>query len=295
MVDKDSSQVILGIPKGSLQKSTTDLMARAGYRIEVSSRSYYPAVDDPALNVRLVRPQDMSRFVEKGIIDAGLTGADWVQENESDVRVICELVYAKQELIPVRWVLAVPQDSDVQSVADLQGKKIATELVNVAKKYLAAHNVSADVEFSHGATETKAPDIVDAIIELTETGSSLRANKLRIVDTVMKSVTVLVVNHDSWKNDWKREKIENIAMLLQGAMLGRTKVGLKMNVGSDGLDAVLAKLPALRRPTVSTLADESGYAIETVLEEKVARDLIPELKRLGAEGIIEFPLNKVVL
>jgi len=284
----------LGIPKGSLQDSTLEMMQRAGFRVQIRARSYYPAVDDEELTVRLFRPQDMSRFVENAVVDAGLTGADWIAENESDVVKVAELVYAKQELTPVRWVIAVAEDSDVQRVEDLAGKRISTELVNVTRQFLQARSVSAQIEFSHGATETKVPELVDAIVDLTETGESLRANGLRVVDTVMESATWLIACKQSWEDSWKRTKIENLGMLFRGAILAQSKVGLKMNVPPDCLDAVLALLPALRRPTVSPLADESGYAVETVLDEKVARALIPELKRGGAEGIIEYPLNKVV-
>ena len=288
------SKLSLGIPKGSLQESTIDMMQKAGYRVEVRSRSYYPAIDDEELNCRLIRPQDMSRFVERGVIDAGLTGADWVAENESHVHKVTELVYAKQELIPVRWVVAVAEDSDIQCVQDLEGTRISTELVNVTRNYLAEHGVEAQVEFSHGATETKVPDLVDAIVELTETGSSLRANNLRIVETVMQSTTWLIANNESWQDGWKRKKMESLGMLFQGVMVAQNKVGLKMNVPEDALDDVLEVLPALRDPTVNSLAHENGYAVETVLDEKVARDLIPDLKRAGAEGIIEYSLNKVV-
>jgi ATP phosphoribosyltransferase len=288
------NKLSLGIPKGSLQESTIEMMQKAGYRVEVSSRSYYPAIDDEELGVRLIRPQDMSRFVERGVIDAGLTGADWVAENDSDVQKVAELVYAKQELIPVRWVVAVAEDSDIQGVHDLQGKRISTELVHVTRSYLAEHEVDADVEFSHGATETKVPDLVDAIVELTETGTSLRANNLRIVDTVMQSTTWLIANNESWQDPWKRKKMESLGMLFQGVMVAQNKVGLKMNVPEESLEGVLDVLPALRDPTVNSLAHESGFAVETVLDEKVARDLIPDLKRAGAEGIIEYSLNKVV-
>ncbi len=285
----------LGLPKGSLQESTFDMMARAGFNVYLSSaRSYYPDIDDPELVGRLIRPQDMSRFVEKGIIDAGLTGRDWVEENASKVVTVQELVYAKQRLSPVRWVLAVPENSKIRSVKDLEGKTIATELVNVTKRYLKKNGVRAKVEFSHGATETKAPDIVDAIVDVTETGSSLRANRLRIVDEVMVSTTVFIANKDAWGSDWKRRKIENMAMLFLGALVGREKVGLKMNVSQPNLEAVLKLLPALKEPTVSPLADPSWFAIDTVLDESVVRRLIPELKRAGAEGIIEYPLNKVI-
>ncbi|OHB38552.1 MAG: ATP phosphoribosyltransferase, partial [Planctomycetes bacterium GWA2_39_15] len=232
----------LGLPKGSLQEATFDMMKKAGYTVRVSARSYYPTIDDDEISVRLIRPQDMSRYVEKGIIDAGLTGADWVKEAGSDVRVVVSLVYAKQQLTKVRWVLAVPEDSTIRSVDHLQGKRIATELVNVTRQYLAERGVVADIEFSHGATEAKAPDLVDAIVELTETGSSLKANKLRIVETIIESTTLLIANHSSWKDDWKRTKIENLAMLFEGAIIAREKVGLKMNVPNGALEQVLKKL-----------------------------------------------------
>ena len=283
-----------GIPKGSLQEATIAMMKNAGYRVYVSSRSYYPTVDDSELSMRLIRPQDMSRYIEKGIVDAGLTGQDWVEEAGSDVRCIEKLVYAKQQLTKVRWVLAVPEDSSIQSVEDLQNKRIATELVNVTKKYLEKNSVNAEVEFSHGATEAKAPDLVDAIVELTETGSSLKANKLRIIDTVTESSTVFIANHTSWEDPWKRQKIESLGVLFQGAIIARDKVGLKMNISNEGLGALLKKLPALRTPTVSHLANIAGYAVETVLDESIVRNIIPELKLIGAEGIIEYSLNKIV-
>jgi ATP phosphoribosyltransferase len=289
------AKLIFGIPKGSLQESTIQLLLKAGYRVEVRPRSYYPAIDDEEIEARLIRPQDMPRFVEKGAVDAGLTGADWVAENESDVVAVADLVYAKQRLTTVRWVIAVPEDSPIQRVEDLDGKSVSTELVNVTQKFLAARGVDARVEFSHGATETKVPDLVDAIVELTETGTSLAANRLRIVGTVMESTTQLIASKAAWADAWKRTKIESIAMLLQGAVLGQSKVGLKMNVPDGALQKVLSLLPALRNPTVSSLAGKSGYAVETVLDESVARTLIPRLKRAGAEGIIEYPLNKVVL
>lgn len=289
------SRLVLGIPKGSLQQATCEMMARAGFRVRVSDRSYYPSVDDEELSCRLIRPQDMSRYVEKGIIDAGLTGADWVRENGSDVRVVASLIYAKQQLTRVRWVLAVPEDSPVKRVEDLRGKRIATELVNVTRAFLEDKDVPAEVEFSHGATEAKAPHLVDAIVELTETGTSLRANKLRIIDTVMESTTQFIANHESWQDPWKRQKIENLAMLFTSAIVACEKVGLKMNVPNECLEGVLKKLPALRKPTVSSLAEGAGYAIETVIDESVARRIIPELKRAGAEGIIEYSLNKVIL
>ncbi|MBM4053752.1 MAG: ATP phosphoribosyltransferase [Planctomycetes bacterium] len=284
-----------GLPKGSLQESTIDMMKKAGYTVRVSSRSYYPTIDDDEISIRLIRPQDMSRYVEKGIIDAGLTGADWVKEAGSDVKIVVNLVYAKQQLTKVRWVLAVPENSEIKSVQDLNNKRIATELVNVTRQYLAERGVVADIEFSHGATEAKAPALVDAIVELTETGSSLKANNLRVVDTIMESVTQLIANHQSWKDDWKRTKMENLAMLFEGAIIAREKVGLKMNVPGESLEKVLKQLPALRKPTISTLSEGAGYAVETMIDESIARNIIPALIRAGAEGIIEYPLNKVIL
>lgn len=284
-----------GLPKGSLQESTIGMMKNAGYRVHVSSRSYYPSIDDDEMSVRLIRPQDMARYVEKGIIDSGLTGQDWVEEAGADVRCVEKLVYAKQQLTKVRWVLAAPEDSPIKSVEDLQGKRISTELVNVTKRYLEEKGIQAEVEFSHGATEAKTPDLVDAIVELTETGSSLRANNLRTIDTVTESATVFISNHKSWEDPWKRKKIENLAILFHGAIIARDKVGLKMNISNEGLDTLLEKLPALRTPTISQLSGDAGYAIETILDESVVRNIIPELKRVGAEGIIEYPLNKVIL
>ena len=286
--------LVLGLPKGSLQDSTFDLMKKAGYTVHVASRSYFPSIDDSELTARLIRPQDMSRYVEKGLIDAGITGRDWVEENGSDVAVVQELVYAKQSLGPVRWVLAVPNDSPVKKAEDLQGKKIATELVNVTKSFLAKRRVSAEVEFSHGATEVKAPDLVDAIVELTETGSSLRAHNLRIVETVMESTTQLIANKAAWRDPWKRQKMENLAILLEGALIAREKVGLKLNVSKKDLAAVLRILPAMKKPTMSPLAAKGWYALETMVDERMVRELVPRLKRAGAEGIIEYPLNKVI-
>lgn len=285
----------IGLPKGSLQESTVEMMGRAGFRVYISGRSYYPTIDDTELSARLVRPQDMPRYVAKGIIDAGLTGKDWVKEDGSDIMEITSLVYAKQQLAKVRWVLAVPEDSDVLTVKDLQGKRISTELVNVTKQYLNENGVDADVEFSHGATEAKAPELVDAIVELTETGSSLRANRLRIIDTVMESTTVFISNKDSWNDEWKRKKIESLAMLFEGSVVANNMVGLKMNVSNECLDNVLEKLTALRKPTIAPLSENAGYDIDTVMDEKVARKIIPDLKRAGAEGIVEYPLNKVVI
>ncbi len=284
----------LGLPIGSLQKSTLSLMERAGFKVYVQPRSYYPVVDDKDLEARLIRPQDMSRFVEKGVVDAGLTGRDWVTENESNVHVVAELVYAKQRLTPVQWVLAVPEDSEIQSPGDLQGRRISTELVNVTRGYFRNKGIDVEVEFSHGATESKAPAIVDAIVDITETGSSLRANRMRIIDVVAESNTQLIANVESWKDDGKRTAMEALAMLLQGAITAANKVGLKMNVPGECLEAVLAKLPSLRTPTVSTLAKDAGFAIEIIVDESVVRCIIPELKRAGAEGIVEYPLNKVI-
>jgi len=283
-----------GIPIGSLQKATLETMARAGWKVVVHGRSYYPSVDDDELEARLIRPQDMSRFVEKGVVDCGLTGNDWVAENESDVEVVTELVYSKATMSPVRWVIAVPADSDIRTLEDLEGKLISTELVNVARKYLAERGIEADVEFSHGATESKAPDLVDAIIECTETGSSLRANRMRIVETVLVSRTQLIANKTSYADEWKRKKTDALAMLLKGAINARFKVGLKMNVAEADLQAVLKVLPAMKRPTVSNLAAGAGYALETIVDESVVRNIIPALRRAGAEAIVEYPLNKVI-
>jgi ATP phosphoribosyltransferase len=283
-----------GIPIGSLQKATLDMMARAGWNVSVRPRSYYPSVDDDELACRLIRPQDMSRFVEKGVIDCGLTGNDWVAENISDVEVIAELAYSKQTLNAVRWVIAVPQDSDIRDVKDLQGKRISTELVNVARTYLGEHGIDAQVEFSHGATEAKAPDLVDAIMDITETGSSLAANKMRIIETVLTSRTQLIAHRAAWADTAKRSKMESLAMLFEGAISARYKVGVKMNVAEGDLDRVLGVLPAMKRPTVSNLANGAGYALETVLDESVVRTLIPELRRAGAAAIVEYPLNKVI-
>jgi len=287
------AKLVLGLPKGSLQEATFELMGKAGFRLACGSRSYFPTVDDPELNLVLFRAQEMARYVQDGVLDAGLTGRDWVAENDADVVEVGELVYAKQRLTPVRWVLAVPEASPVQRAEDLQGKLIATELVNTTRKYLAGKGVEARVEFSWGATEAKA-NLVDAIVELTETGSSLRANKLRIVDTVMESVTVLIANRQAWADAWKRAKVESIHMLVEGAIVAREKVCLKLNVAEASLPAVCAILPALRKPTISRLSEEGWYALETIVDESVVRRLIPELKRAGAEGIIELPLNKII-
>lgn len=284
----------LGLPKGSLQEATFALMKKAGFGIVVDRRAYVPRIDDPELEARLIRAQEISRYVESGHLDAGLTGLDWVRENRSDVVDVAALVYAKQGLRPVRWVIAVPEDSPVRKLADLRGRRIATEAVNLCRDFLAERGVEAHVEFSWGATEVKAPDLVDAIMELTETGSSLRANNLRIVETVLESTTRLIANRGAWADPWKKTKIEQIALLLQGALSAEEKVGLKMNVPETCLPRILDSLPALRNPTVSRLSAAGWVALETVIDEKTVREILPKLKALGAEGIIEYPLNKLV-
>ncbi len=284
----------LGLPKGSLQESTFDMLRKAGYSISVSSRSYKPVIDDTEVSVILIRAQEMARYVEQGVIDAGITGKDWIEECGAKVVEVSDLIYAKQGLRPVRWVLAVPADSAIKSVKDLKGKRIATEAVNMAKKYLKKNGVSAEVEFSWGATEIKAPELVDAIIELTETGSSLRANNLRIVDTVLESTTRFIANKKSWEDQWKKAKIGKIALLLEGALKAAGKVGVKMNVAESSIDKVIETLPSITSPTVSHLNKKGWCALEVVVDEKIIRDLIPSLKKAGARGIIEYPLNKVI-
>jgi ATP phosphoribosyltransferase len=283
-----------GLPKGSLQEATIEKMAKAGFNIQVSSRSYVPYVDDDELEIRLIRAQEISRYVEHGYLDCGITGHDWVQENNSDVHEVGEFLFSKATRQPARWVLAVPENSPVKTVKDLAGKRIATEVVNLTKRYLKKHGVKAEVEFSWGATEVKAHELVEAIVEITETGSSLRANNLRIVDTILTSTPRMIVNHAAWKDKWKRKKIETMALLLKGALDAEAKVGLKMNIEQKNLKSLLDTLPALRRPTVSSLSQDGWVAVETIIDEHVARELIPELKAAGAEGIIEYPLNKVV-
>jgi ATP phosphoribosyltransferase len=285
----------LGIPKGSLENATIDLFRRAGFTIATSSRSYFPAIDDPEIECMLIRAQEMARYVEDGILDAGLTGRDWIEESEADVVAVADLIYAKQSFGKVRWVLAVPESSSFRSVGDLDGRIVATELVATTKRYLAAHGVTAKVEFSWGATEVKPPVLADAIVEVTETGSSLRANKLKIIGTVMESNTQLIANRESWLDARKRRKLEDLKMLLQGAINALGKVGLMLNVHKDNLAAVLAALPALKRPTISHLSDEQWLAVNTVLDETTVRDIIPRLKEAGGEGIVEYPLNKIVL
>jgi len=283
-----------GLPKGSLQDATIEKMAKAGYNIQVSSRSYVPYVDDAELEIRLIRAQEISRYVEHGYLDCGITGYDWIQENGSKVHEVGEFLFSKATRQPARWVLAVPENSPIKSVRDLEGKRIATEVVNLTKKYLRKNKVKAEVEFSWGATEVKAHELVDAIVEITETGSSLRANKLRIVDTLLYSTPRLIANTKSWQDNWKRQKIETMALLLKGALDAEAKVGLKMNIAQKDLDALLHSLPALRNPTISSLSQKGWVAVETIIDEHVVRELIPQLKAAGAEGIIEYPLNKVV-
>jgi ATP phosphoribosyltransferase len=284
----------LGLPKGSLQDSTLELFANAGFHFSVQSRSYFPSIDDDELEAILIRAQEMARYVAQGAFDAGLTGKDWIIETDSDVIEVADLVYSKASMRPVRWVLAVPESSPIKSVKDLEGKHISTEVVNITKKYLAENGVNASVEFSWGATEVKPPELADAIVEVTETGSSLRANKLRIVETVLESNTKLIANKAAWEDPWKREKIENMAMLLQGAINAQGKVGLKMNAPKAALDKIMEGIPALRQPTISDLADKEWVALEVIVAEKIVRTLIPELKRAGAEGIFEYNINKLI-
>lgn len=285
----------LGIPKGSLENATVDLFRRAGFAITTSSRSYFPFIDDPEVECMLIRAQEMARYVEDGILDAGLTGRDWIEENEAAVVAVADLIYAKQSFGKVRWVLAVPEASQFHSVKDLEGRIIATELVATTKRYLARNGVTAKVEFSWGATEVKPPVLADAIVEVTETGSSLRANKLKIIDTVIESNTQLIANKESWSDAAKRRKLEDIKMLLEGAMNALGKVGLMLNVHKNDLAAVLGVLPALKRPTISHLSDEEWLAVNTILDESTVRDIIPRLKQAGGQGIVEYPLNKIVL
>ncbi len=276
------------------KQSTFELLARAGFKVQSSSRGYKPYINDPELDARLVRPQEMSRYVAQGFLDFGITGKDWIQESGHAVEILCDLAYSKATSLPARWVVAVPEDSPMKTVRDLQGKRIATELVETTKRYLASHNVSAEIEFSWGATEVKVPELVDAIVDLTETGSSLRANKLRIIDTIVESYPQLIVNKDIFADPEKRRKLEGMKLLLIGALNAREKVGLKMNVPKAMLEKLSAMLPSLRNPTISPLADTNWTAVEIIIDESVVRDLIPRLKELGAEGIIEYPLNKVV-
>ncbi len=290
-----SDQILkLGLPKGSLQESTFSLFKKAGYGFSVSSRSYFPSTDDNELEAMLVRAQEIARYVEEGIFDAGLTGKDWILENDADVHEVMDLCYSKQSMRPCRWILAVPEDSPVKSVKDLEGKHIATEAVKMTQSYLEKNGVQAEVEFSWGATEVKTPDLVDAIVEITETGSSLRANKLRIVDELLVTTPRLIANRSSWEDPWKRRKIENMALLLEGALNAEGRVGLKLNCPREGLDKVLGILPSMKNPTISRLSDDEWVAVETILLETEVRSIIPELKDAGARDIIEYPLNKVI-
>jgi ATP phosphoribosyltransferase len=285
----------LGIPKGSLQEATLDLLSRAGWKVTLSSRSYVPTIDDAEISCLLVRAQEMARYVETGALDAGITGHDWVEETRADVLELAELVYAKQRLARVKWVLAVPEDSPIREPRDLQDKVIATEVVGITEKYLARHGVKARVEFSWGATEVKVPQLADAIVEVTETGSSLRANRLRILDTVLQSATVFIMNRKSAEDPAKREKAENLVLMLQGAIAAATRVGLMLNVRREDLASVLAVLPALKNPTISALSDSNWVAVNTIIEESVVRQILPRLKAAKAQGIVEYPLNKIVL
>ena len=290
-----SDQILkLGLPKGSLQESTFSLFKKAGYGFSVSSRSYFPSTDDNELEAMLVRAQEIARYVEEGIFDAGLTGKDWILENDAEVHEVMDLCYSKQSMRPCRWILAVPESSPVQSVKDLEGKHIATEAVKMTQSYLEQNGVKAEVEFSWGATEVKTPDLVDAIVEITETGSSLRANKLRIVDELLVTTPRLIANKASWEDPWKRRKIENMALLLEGALNAEGRVGLKLNCPREALDTVLGILPSMKNPTISRLSDDEWVAVETILLETEVRSIIPALKEAGARDIIEYPLNKVI-
>ena len=289
-----SNLLKLGIPAGSLQDATAELFRRAGYKIRFSSRSYYPTIDDDEIECLLIRAQEMARYIEDGVLDAGLTGHDWVIENGSDVHEVSELIFSKVSRKPVRWVLCVPEDSPVRTVKDLQGKRIATEVIGMTTRYLKEHGVEARVEFSWGATEVKPPKLADAIVEVTETGSSLRANNLRIVDEVLQSTTRFIANHTAYADPWKKQKIDDIALMLRGAMNADGKVGLMMNVSRENLKQVLSLLPALQQPTVSSLADEDWIAVNTILDETVVRHIIPRLKAAGARGIVEYPLSKLI-
>lgn len=284
----------LGIPAGSLQEATGKLFEKAGYKITFSSRSYYPSIDDDEIDCLLIRAQEMARYVEDGILDAGITGHDWVMETQAKVHEVCELRFSRATRKPVRWVLCVPEDSPIQSVKDLQGKRIATEAVGLTRGYLAKHGVTADVEFSWGATEVKPPKLCDAIVEITETGSSLRANNLRILDDVIQSTTRFICNTNAWKDDWKREKLENISLMLQSCLAAEGKVGLMMNVLKRDLDSIVRMLPSLKGPTVSSLTDPEWVAVNTIVDESVVRTIVPQLKNSGATGIVEYPISKII-
>jgi ATP phosphoribosyltransferase len=284
----------LGIPKGSLEEATVNLFAKAGYRIKISSRSYFPSIDDDEIECMLIRAQEIARYVADGILDAGLTGKDWIQENRVDVEDVADLVYSKVSSRPVRWVLAVPNDSPIKTVKDLQGKRIATEVVRMTEDYLKKHGVTAMVEFSWGATEVKPPKLADAIVEVTETGNSLRANNLRIVETLMESNTKFIMNKDSFKDEWKKNKVDRLVLMLKGAMAANQKVGMLMNVPKNSLDAVMKILPPEVKPTIANLTDENWVDLTVILEEKLVREIVPDLKKAGAEDIVEFPLNKII-
>jgi len=284
----------LGIPKGSLEEATVNLFAKAGYQIKISSRSYFPSIDDDEIECMLIRAQEIARYVADGVLDAGLTGKDWVQENRVDVEDVADLVYSKVSARPVRWVLAVPNDSPIKTVKDLQGKRIATEVVNMTEDYLKKHGVTASVEFSWGATEVKPPKLADAIVEVTETGNSLRANNLRILDTLMESNTKFIMNKDAFKDEWKKNKVDRLVLMLKGAMAANKKVGMMMNVPRKSLDAVMKILPPEVKPTLANLTDENWVDLTVILEEKLVREIVPDLKSAGAEDIVEFPLNKII-
>jgi ATP phosphoribosyltransferase len=284
----------IGLPKGSLQESTLKLFRKAGYHISVSSRSYYPSFDDPQIESMLIRAQEMARYVENGILDCGLTGYDWIMEQGADVHEVAELNYAKEGLKPVKWVIAVPNNSKIKSLKDLNGKRIATELVGFTKRYLTKRKIKAEIDFSWGATEVKPPHLADAIVELTETGTSLRANNLRIVETILESSTRFISNKKAWQDSWKKQKMENIVMLLKGALAAEEKVGIKMNVSKGNLRRVISLLPAMHSPTISALSEQGWYDLDVVMDEKIICDLIPKLKKAGASGIVEYQLNKVI-
>ena len=284
----------LGIPAGSLQNATAELFQKAGYNIKFSSRSYYPQIDDEQIECLLIRAQEMARYVEEGILDAGITGYDWILETQADVHEVCELLFSKVSRRPVRWVLCVPDDSPVQSVKDLEGKRIATEAMGLTKNYLAKHGVSAKVEFSWGATEVKPPRLADAIVEVTETGSSLRANHLRIVDEILQSTTRLIANHQAYADPWIKEKLDNISLMLKSCLAAEGKVGLMMNLRRDDLEKILEILPALQKPTVSALSDQDWVDVNTIMDEAVVRTIVPQLKAAGARGLVEYPINKII-
>lgn len=284
----------LGLPKGSLQESTLKLFRKAGYHISVSSRSYYPTFDDPEIEAMLIRAQEMARYVEDGVLDCGLTGKDWILEHNASVHEVAELIYAKEGFGPVRWVIAVPNDSRIKTLKDLNGKRIATELIGFTKRYLKSKGIKAEVDFSWGATEVKPPHLADAIVELTETGSSLRANNLRVIENILESTTRFIANKKAWQDKWKRRKIENIVLLLKGALSAEEKVGLKMNVPDGSLKRVMSLLSAMHSPTISPLSDKGWYALEVIIDEKIVRDLVPKLKMAGATGLVEYQLNKVI-